>query len=209
MAGEPTYLIWTPRTSSQPGGTSAVRFNITPLSALDWPNGDEPFYTQLLRGVGVGATAKAWDVLPYRCRYHGNPDAGDWMDRWKRNWRVTIKTTASMDRTPTFEEGYETDAFAVAPPVPDGDLMHAFVLADFPDKERATRVQENLRGSSDKFASLEVFEVEASFWQIQVDLGPRHQSFFTGDDSDARHVEALCRRHGGWPTFDERVRALG
>lgn len=204
---EPTYLIWTPRVTRTDGAWS-IRFNATPHSALDWPEGGEDFYTQLLRDMGVESTASSWNVVPYRSRYHGVPEAQDWRDRWKRNWRVTITLQRPLASAPTFEEGYEAEAFAAETPLSDQD-MRAFVLADFPDRGRAEGARAVIQKMARENMEFELFEVEQSFWQLQIDLGPRDEPFFHGNADAAQRIEAACRDAGGWPTFDERVRVLG
>ena len=195
---EPTYLLWTPR----PVG-AAIRFNATPLAAPRWPSGPAAFYAEVLRDLGLDAAPERWDVMPYRAAYHGEPDAADWRDRWKLNWRVTVP----LDAPPAgpFEEGYETGALGDEAPRLS-DEPPCFLLSDFPDEAALDAAQRALAGalgiSADGF---ERFEVAGGFWQLQADLGPQP---YADDAPRAREAEAICRTHGGWPTFDERIRAL-
>lgn len=205
---EPTYLIWTPRAwKDRPH--QAVRFNVTPLSALDWPTAGEAFYSELLSDIGVRAGSVSWDVLPYRSRYHGDPDAADWEDRWKRNWRVEIALDEQLVDLPAFEEGYETQAFAAADPLPDGNALRALVLADFRKKEDAEEAVAEIRSLARTPVDFELFSVEGAFWQLQIDLGAQPVDSFRRPTQYADRIENACRTAGGWPTFNERVQALG
>lgn len=209
METEPTYLIWTPRLISAPQEPVRVRFNVTPLSAMEWRVAEAEFYQDVLRDVGLRGKALSWEVLPYRCRYHGNPDAADWTDRWKLNWRVSISTDLAIETAPEFPEGYETAAFSPTEPYPDDGLPYCFVLADFPDRGRAERARARVMALPDGPEEPELIEVEGSFYQLQFNLGRRGPEYFQGDAPQAQRIEDTCRDVGGWPTFDERVRVLG
>lgn len=206
---EPTYLIWTPRFVETTFATSAIRFNVTPLSAVDWPVGEGSFYGQLMGDVGVQQRILSWDVLPYRSRYHSDPSATDWRDRWKRNWRVTVHCDRLPGAPPLFEEGYESFAFDAKPAVPDGETMHAFILVDFPDSRLAGEARAALKHVVAGDPHFELVELKESFCQLQIQLGKVPDTFFVGAAAEANRIEQACRELGGWPTFDERIRVLG
>lgn len=211
IKNEPTYLVWTPRIISQPGYTLAVRFNITPLSAFEWPIGNKKFYNHLLQDIGIYTFPTAWDVVAYRSRYHDNLNSSNWMDLWTRNWCVSVETDQKINVSdiPKFQEGYETDAFAVAKPFLEKECMNAFVLADFPifeKLEHAIAAIQRLPGLEPQF---EAIEVEKLFWQVQINLGPQPLSFFEYDTPIVDNIDNIIRTHGGWPTFEERISVLG
>jgi len=131
-----------------------------------------------------------------------------WEDRWKLNWRVTVETTAAIEKSMVFNEGYETNAFSVSEPYPDSGNTHAFILADFKERSSLDKLIKKIK-SSNKKIKLEHFLVENEFWQLQVDLGIKEICYFSKNNTDADIIENLCRAHGGWPTFEERINALG
>jgi hypothetical protein len=209
MKADPTYLIWTPRVILKSHTDLAIRFNITPMTVVHWPIGDEQFYAHLLRDIGIHASPTSWEVIPYRSQYHGNPEASDWRDRWKLNWRVTVNTDTAYYKAINFNEGYETDAFSASAAISADAAMHAFVIADFPSSTDAVCAQTVIGHSLDISPQFEVFSVQGLFWQLQVELGPRNTDYFYESSPEVRHIEELCREQKGWPTFTERVRVLG
>jgi hypothetical protein len=202
METEPTYTLWTPRRV----GRHAVRFNATPASRLEWPEAGADFYGHLLRDLGVDGEVTGWEVLPYRTRYHGRPDAEDWRDRWKLNWRVTVELASAPARD-GFDDVYETDGISYGKPMVVEDV-HALLIADFPDRERADAARSTLVDLADAEPAFESFEVAGEFHQLQIDLGPRPQAYFSAGGNEVEEIQRACRDAGGWPTFEERLVAL-
>lgn len=226
---DPTYLLWTPRIlpDVSPSSSEAeVRCNVTPYAAGRFPRGPASFFERVAADLGLNERLVAWAVTPYRSSYHGDPDPGaHWTDRWKINWLVSLRFAVedpdAFRRHGPFAEGYETWAHAPDQRADDAGTggtattTECRIVADFPTRaeaeQAASAVDELLRSaaSSDAPKALEIFEVEARFWQLQASLGYFDDPLFQQDAPLARAAEERCRAAGGWPTFHERVCALG
>jgi hypothetical protein len=206
---DPSYLIWTPRLLAQTRSSFVVRFNVTPLAIAQWPMGDSPYYAQILGDIGFNnVEAEDWQVVPYRCRYHGDAEAETWQDRWRLNWRVTVQASGDFRQPDCFEEGYETYAHCDKDIYLSDGKTHLFVLADYKKRSSLDQAVEMITLKLSGIANVEVFQVERKFWQLQVDLGVKILCDDASSRDQADAISDLCRSCAGLPTFEERIIAF-
>lgn len=222
MADNPTYLLWTPRLATGPGGGLNLRLNVTPHASHEMPRGPVSFFTDLVHETGVSGDAVGGQVRAYRTSYHGEIDSdASWLDQWPLNWLVTIQLEGSVNPGAIrFEEGYESYAWARDPAryerEPSEAEVDCIILADFGKREggeKAIELIEGLRKTEPQAQALdsldfEWVEVEERFWQIQIALGRFPASFYQEGAPFARRIEQACRAAGGWTTFEDRIAAI-
>jgi hypothetical protein len=216
-----TYILWHPRLSGGKNNTpNNISLDVTRLASQLPPYGSSDFYCTLLADMGVHTDVISWDVLPYRSRYHGEPESKRWQEQWPVTWRVSVRTSPAIRELPLQTDEYtETFAFPRQAKRNDRDNVNCIVIADFRlsavDDQIGDEVRHQFAMAEKKIdggqvdLSIERFLIGKKFLQLQIDLGEYKKSEFLKIVPVALEVERVCHHLGGICYFEQRANTWG
>ena len=201
------FFVWNPSVEST--DPLSVREFVTLGISSRIGTGTTEFVAGCLAAAEVDGTILRWTMERYRTHYFTEYPYDDeaWEDRWQPAWRIHAELAPGAKLLGDSIDGrYPCDAedmsWSEETSQSRTPAARCLLLVDFPTEaalvEARTLVAEWVQGSR-------VGTSMSDYFQLELDLGLRDQSFYDGGDGLAKDLLAMCRDLGGYTHYFNSV----